>query len=485
MKYLIPLAMTVMVAPGAARGAIKGEVIRNLIDCVVDVIVLEENDTAADGIRRGSRKSAANGSGFIIDASGFIVTNCHVIDSAVKITISLSDGSVYSARVVGKDEHSDVALLKIEADVKLPSVQFADSDSIEIGEPVIAIGNPLGFGRTVTSGIISYKGRSLADKIAELGAGGDMVSYLQTDAAVSFGNSGGPLFTNKAEVVGMVTVFCTDGLQGTGINFAIPSNTLKKVIKELKVHGKMLRSWLGISVAPLGKRAARAMGLEKQNGYAVVRVDENSPAAVAGLQAGDILTSLNDENISDSTDSELMLSSLPIGRIIPVQIIRHGTEMKLSVTVGIRTDDNLNFGTEDPRWKEGISREEIKCLGICVAELTSDLRKKFDIPDSVKGVLISGVNDSLDDSISVGNVILTINQSSVVSVASLKKELYGLAQKPSIIKTRELAAFVYDPQTRRSQYVPLHFDPTIGVNAEKKSDVSKAKDGVKAKWSLI
>ncbi|MDR0580619.1 MAG: trypsin-like peptidase domain-containing protein, partial [Holosporaceae bacterium] len=327
MKYLIPLAMIALVAPntGVSRDAIKGEVVRNLMDCVVDVIVLEENGAATDGIRRSGKKSAANGAGFVIDGSGFIVTNCHVIDSAVKITVGLSDGSVYPARIVGKDEHSDVALLKIDADVKLPSVQFADSDTVEIGESVIAIGNPFGFGKTVTSGIISYKGRNLADQITELGAGGDMVSYLQTDAAVSFGNSGGPLFTNKAEVVGMVTVFYADGLQGTGINFAIPSNTLKKVIKELKVHGKMLRSWLGISVAPLGKRAARAMGLEKQNGCAVVRVDENSPAAVAGLHAGDILTSLNDENISDSSDPELMLSSLPIGKIIPVQIIRHGT----------------------------------------------------------------------------------------------------------------------------------------------------------------
>jgi hypothetical protein len=194
---------------------------------------------------------------------------------------------------------------------------------------------------------------------------------------------------------------------------------------------------------------------------------------------------LNDENISDSSDPELMLSSLPIGKIIPVQIIRHGTEMKLSVTVGIRTDDNSNLETGDFREKEEISREEIKCIGICVAELTADLRKRFNIPDSVNGVLISGVDDLLDDSVSVGNIILTINQSTVISVANLKKELYELAQKPNIIKIRELAAFVYDPQTRRSQYVALHFDPTIVVNAEKKSDIPKTKDGVKAKWSLI
>ena len=240
--FAIILSISFFISDASVFGIkIKGGVER-LMGKVVDVIV-------ADKSGENSENRSSNGTGFIIYEDGYIVTNWHVIDSSEQIKIVTSDGNEYIAKVIGKDEHYDVALLKIELDsnVKLPAVKFADSDKIEVSDPVITIGNPFGLGKTVTAGIISYKGRNLSDQISELGENGHLVSYIQTDAAVNYGNSGGPLFSANGEVIGMITVFVSDGLRSTGINFAIPSNILLKVISQLKTFGRMQRSWLGIS----------------------------------------------------------------------------------------------------------------------------------------------------------------------------------------------------------------------------------------------
>jgi serine protease Do len=468
-------------ASGVPGVAVKGG-IPHLINTVVDVIV---SDKISDEYRGTDRKESSDGTGFIIDENGYIVTNCHVINSVDKIKIVLHDGSEYMAKIIGKDERSDIALLKIDADTKLPFVQFADSDKAEVGDPVIAIGNPFGFGKTVTSGIVSCKGRNLSNQIAELGAGGDLVYYLQTDAAVNYGNSGGPLFSYNAEVVGMITVFFSDGMHNTGINFAIPSNTLKKVIKELKDYGKMQRSWLGISVSPLGKKAARALGLGKQSGCVITKVDLNSPAAVAGIQTGDILISLNDEVISENTNLEFMLNGLPIGKVIPIQIMRNRIGMKLSVMVGIRNDEDVSWKTNDV--SEKIPYEKLDGVDIGVTEITPNLRKSFDIPESINGVMISYIGSLQGNDISIGNVILMVNQTNVTAVAGLKAELKKLSANADIKKSKELAFYIFDPQIRKSDYVVMEFNPTAEGGTEKtksyapalKSAVEKLQQGLK------
>jgi serine protease Do len=481
-------------ASGVPGLAVKKGIPR-LINMVVDVIVSDKN--LADDYRGSDRKESSDGTGFIIDENGYIVTNYHVISSTDKIKIVLYDGSEYMAKVIGKDERSDIALLKIDVDTKLPFVQFADFDKVEVGDPVIAIGNPFGFGKTVTSGIVSCKGRNLSSQIAELGAGGDLVYYLQTDAAVNYGNSGGPLFSYNAEVVGMITVFFSDGMHNTGINFAIPSNTLKKVIKELKDHGKMQRSWLGISVFPLNKKAARVLGLGKQYGCVITKVENNSPAAMAGIQTGDILTALNDESISENTNLEFMLNTLPIGKVIPIQIMRHKVGMKFSVTVGIRNDEDFYLNQEDVSEKKEISCEKIDGLEIGVTELTPELRKSFDINDGISGVMVSYVGQRND--IAIGNVILAVNQISVANIAALKSELKKISESSEMAKDKELAFYVFDPQTRKSDYVVVDFNPENDVvnsikdhpatagkelqNSTKTDMGEKLKTGLK--WRLI
>ena len=462
---LLPLAAIANItAAGIPGGAmyVKGG-IGNLIKTVVDVIVSEKNTNEEPlfDITSGEiKKNSSDGAGFIIDEDGFIVTNWHIIDSAEKIKIVLSDGTEYSARIVGKDERSDIALLKIDVPHPLPFVKFADSDAVEIGAPVIAIGNPLGFGKTVTSGIISFKGRNLSHQIAELGSGGDLVSYLQTDAAVNYGNSGGPLFSYQGEVVGMVTVFVSDGMHSIGINFAIPSNLLQKAIVQLKHYGKLQRSWLGISVAPIKSDVLSALGFENRIGCNVTSVAKGSPASNSGIRVGDILLSVNEENISDDTTMDYLLNNLPIGSIIPIQVLRNGMEMQFNVLVGARDDDdNTNNSQEETINKKEIPSERIESIGISVADLNQDLKQYFSIPSRINGVLISNCDNMMSE-LSSGCVITEINQIRISSVSELKAELNKAKSKKD---TRYVAFYVFDPLRKQnsSYYTAVKFN-TMG-----------------------
>ncbi|MDR2766050.1 MAG: trypsin-like peptidase domain-containing protein [Holosporaceae bacterium] len=451
----------------AQRSNAKGWITK--LQCaVVDVIVSEKNNSEEYLL---PRKESSDGTGFIIDENGYIVTNCHVIDSSEKIKIILHDGSEYYAKIVGKDERSDIALLKVDVNSKLPFVQFADSDRIEVGDQVLAIGNPFGFGKTVTSGIVSYKGRNLSN--SELGVGGDLVSYIQTDAAVNYGNSGGPLFSYSGEVIGMITVFFSDGGHCTGINFAIPSNILKNVISQLRSSGKMCRSWLGISVSPLSKEASIALGLDKQQGGGVVsKVDKDSPASAAGLQIGDILLSIDNEKVSKNTNLEYVLSNLPVGKVIPVQILRHMVEMKLSILVGSRSDDDFSFGGGDSiATKNDVPQEKVDGLGLRFADLGADLRKSFEVPDGVNGVLVSNTGGNRD--MAVGCVILTVNQIPVANVKALRLELKKMSTNKDVMERRKIALCVFTPQTKRHDYVAVDFNGKSEAKPESPKAIAK------------
>ncbi|MDR1375248.1 MAG: trypsin-like peptidase domain-containing protein [Holosporaceae bacterium] len=447
--------------------------INKLMETVVEVIASEKSVSdeymgkkdSSDGIG----KESSDGAGFIIDKKGYIVTNCHVINSSEKIRIVLSNGNEYFAKIIGKDERSDIALLKIDAKTDLPFVRFADSDKIEVADQVIAIGNPFGFKKTVTSGIISYKGRDLSDKISELGVGGDSVLYLQTDVTVNYGNSGGPLFLyNSGEVVGMITVFFSEDGRSIGINFAIPSNTLKTVISQLRNYGKMRRSWTGMSVSQLDSEVSSALGLTEEQGLgvAITRVEKDSPASLAGIQVSDILLSINEEKITNNTNLEYMLSNLPIDKVVPVQILRQKVTMKLSLKVGSRSDDDFSYGfSEDVHIRKDIPYEKIDGINIGVTDLTIDLRKSFEIQDTMNGVLISNLADYKGPDISIGGVILTINQKPVPSVNELKVELQKISASEDAKKRDKVAFFIFDPKIRRYDYVAI---PLKSKSANKK-----------------
>jgi len=439
---------------------VKGGV-KRLMDTVVDVIV-------ADRSGESSESRSSNGTGFIIYEDGYIVTNWHVIDSSEQIKIVTSDGNEYVARVIGKDEHYDVALLKIELDpnVRLSAVKFADSDKIEVSDPVITIGNPFGLGKTVTAGIISYKGRNLSDQISELGENSHLVSYIQTDAAVNYGNSGGPLFSANGEVIGMITVFVSDGLRSTGINFAIPSNILLKVIGQLKTFGRMQRSWLGISTSRMSKEAAKLL-IGSNVGYYVTNISEKSPAMSTGIRVGDIILSINKEIISENTNVEYLLNNLPIGEVVPIQIMRDGNKRMLSITVKSYNEEDISFIEEDDNLGKDVPYEKIDGLDLGLTNLTKELREIFKIPSHESGVLVSFVGSSLIDdlNINVGNLIKKVNRFEVKNLNDLKSSLKTIFKESDNVN--KVVMYVKDPLLKKSSYVVVKCDRNKILKSDK------------------
>lgn len=442
-----------------SRKAYDGD-IQSLMNTVVDIIV-PDKDTDNSKTRKIS-----DGAGFIIHESGYIVTNCHVIENVEKIKVVIYDGTAYTATVIGKDDRSDIALLKIDTKKKLPVISWGDSDKVEVCDRVLAIGNPFGFGKTVTAGIISYKNRNLSNQIAEIGANGDLVSYLQTDAAINHGNSGGPLFSVSGQLIGMMTIFWGDDIHSTGINFAIPSNTVKKVAEQLKNYGHMQRSWLGINAEPLERDVAIALGLDNI-GYSIKSVEPNSPAHRACLQAGDVIIALNNEAISEDTNFEYLLNNLPIGEVIPIKVLKQGGITTFSVTVEAKQD--VESAKETQESCPELKYELIDGTAIGVAELTNELRNFFNIPSSVDGVIVGYVGDS--SLLSVGDVITRIGQASVSSVSDVKAKMKSLPQ------TRNTVAFyVFYPQESSPDREEFRY---VSVNISGQNARHKVKEMIK------
>jgi serine protease Do len=418
--------------------------ISKLLDTAVDVVVSDKDidlHAAYD-----SRKDLPDGSGFIVDENGYIFTNCHVIDSAEKIDIVLRDGGKYTAKVVGKDQRSDIALLKIDVDVKLPVVEFPDlNHKIEVLDPIIVIGNPCGFGKTVTCGAISCERRDLSPQMAELGKGGDLVSYVQIDASVNYGNSGGPVFNQDGKMIGMVTVFIPD----SKIAFIIPHTALKRALDDFMKSGKLNLSWIGISVGSVfNAEVSAALGLVNTSGCVIKEVESNSPAAIAGICVNDILLSVNRESVSNGSNVEYMLSSLPIGETIPVRVRRVGKDIEFKIKVASKNDDTLSHNkTEEVKKKIEISEEKVEGIGVGVADLTEERRQYYDIPYDINGVLVVSVANAQSE-MSAGNVVMMVNQTVISSVADLRNAMKRLVNS----KAKSFALYVYDTYRQEKKF---------------------------------
>lgn len=267
----------------------------------------------------------ALGSGFIVDPAGYIVTNNHVIDGAREVSVTLSDGTEHRARVIGRDDKTDVALIKIDAGHDLPYVAFGNSDEAHEGDWVLAVGNPYGLGGTVTAGIISAHGRNINE--------GPYDDFLQIDAPINPGNSGGPLFNQSGQVVGIDTAIYSPSGGSVGIGFAVPSNVAKSVVAQLRKNGSVTRGWLGVSMQSLTPSLAKAVGLTEAKGVLVDEVTPDSPAAVAGLRQGDVITAYNGRSIQDGRDLALAVADTPAGERVNMSILRDGRETRLSVLV--------------------------------------------------------------------------------------------------------------------------------------------------------
>lgn len=353
------------------------------------------------------------GSGFIVDAEGYVVTNHHVVDGAREITVVLDDGSRHRATLQGSDPKTDLALLKIEAGQPLPWVPLGASESVRVGDWVVAIGNPFGLGGSVTTGIVSARGRNINS--------GPYDDYLQIDAPINRGNSGGPLFDLQGKVVGVNTAIFSPNGGNVGIGFAIPSDQARSVIDSLKQDGRVERGWLGVQIQPLTEELTEALQLPNDHGALVAAVTPDSPAHQAGIRAGDVIVAFGGEPIEDMRDLPRRVAAVDPGSEADVEVLRDGERTRLAVTVGTMDQDLAQAPASDP--SAGDTR-----LGVAVAPLDEQTRSRFEIPEQLSGTVIVQVQPdsaAARAGLRPGDVILQAGAHSVASPEDLAAAVQG------------------------------------------------------------
>ncbi len=320
---------------------------------------------------RGPSRQSTLGSGFILDRAGLILTNNHVVEDAKKIVVRLSDEREFEAKVVGRDPKTDIAVIKIHAEGNLPIAPLGDSDRLEVGEWVLAIGNPFGLEHTVTSGIVSAKGR-------HIGAG-PYDNFIQTDASINPGNSGGPLINMRGEVVGINTALFGRGGGNIGIGFAIPINLVKELLPQLKEKGKVTRGWLGVVIQRVTPAIAESFGLEKATGALVVEVSKDGPAEQGGVKVGDVIIEFDGREVKESNDLPIIVARTPVGTEVSVKVLREGEEVVLSVTIGELKEKQL-FASPKLERK----------LGLTVQEVTPQIAESLGL-EGTEGVVVTSI----------------------------------------------------------------------------------------------
>jgi serine protease Do len=359
----------------------------------------------------------ALGSGFIIDASGYIVTNNHVVDGASKIVVTLDDGSSFPATVKGRDEKTDLALLKIDAGKPLPYVTLGDSDQVRVGDWVIAVGDSFGLGGTVTAGIVSAHGRDLNS--------GPYDDFLQIDAPINPGNSGGPVFDQSGHVIGVDTAIYSPNGGSVGIGFAIPSNIVAKVVDQLREHGTVERGWLGVQMEPVTPAIAKALGRPDAKGVIVESVDANSPADRAKLQPGDLITALNGHPVEGAHDLAVTVAEIKPGSDTTLTLWRNGAEHKVAVTLG-------EFSTEQQSAENSGEQGTKEPVGLALSPLTLDARNQLSVPSSVKGAVVAEVvpgSPAAESGIQTGDVIIKVGEDAVSTPAEAVAGIHAAQDK--------------------------------------------------------
>ncbi len=360
-------------------------------------------------------KQNSLGSGFIISQDGYIFTNNHVIDKVDKIRVKLSSGKEYDAKVIGSDDKTDLALIKIDTPDKLPAVKLGDSDRLRIGDWVVAIGNPFGLDGTITAGIVSAKGRVIG--------AGPYDNFIQTDASINPGNSGGPLFNLSGEVVGINTAIIA---QGQGIGFAVPINTAKGIFDDLKTRGKVTRGWLGISVQDLTPDIAKNLGIKEEKGVLVGDVFSGDPADKAGIKTGDVIVNINGKPIETSHDLMGIVATLTVGKPVEVKALRDGAVKTFMVVIAERKDTKETA--------QGEKREEGH-FGLAVQDITPQIAQSLGLKDK-SGVIVSDIEDdspAAEAGIKTGDVITQVNKVRVKSVKEFTAAMAGLKKSDSVL----------------------------------------------------
>ena len=360
-------------------------------------------------------KQRSLGSGFIVDKDGYIVTNNHVIDNADKIVVILSDEKEFEAQIVGRDKNTDLALIKIELNHNLPVLRFGDSDTLKVGQWVVAIGNPFGLEQTVTAGIVSAKGRVIGS--------GPYDDFIQTDASINPGNSGGPLLNMKGEVVGINTAIVAGG---QGIGFAIPVNLAKNIIAQLKNTGEVTRGWLGVGIQDISEEVAEYYGIKEKKGVLVTEVFPDDPADVAGIKPKDIILSVNGKTVDSARQLTGMIADTRVNDTIQIKINRNGKTRTIDVKIAKREETKIS--------KRGIQKQEEAKLGIQVSEITPETARRFNLKDA-KGVMVVDVDPeskAAKAGLQVHDIIREINHKNITSVSDLNKAIDDIPEGETI-----------------------------------------------------
>jgi serine protease Do len=371
------------------------------------------------GRQMPERRVQGQGSGFLVEANGYIVTNNHVIDGADKIIVTMQDGKKLDATLVGHDPKTDLALIKVDGS-SLPHVSFGDSDTARVGDWVLAIGNPFGLGGTATAGIISARGRDIQS--------GPYDDYLQIDAPINMGNSGGPVFNTGGEVVGVNTAIFSPNGGNVGIGFAIPANQAKVVVEQLKDNGSVQRGWLGVQIQNLDNELAASLGLDNERGALVADVLEDGPAKQAGVLAGDVVTKVNDQEIDSARTLSRAIANANPNESVRLNVWRDGKNRELKVKLGEASSAEQVAAAGPASAKGG------EALGLTLRPLTAEDRSQLGLPDAVEGALVVQVapdSPAAEKGMRPGDVITQVNQKEVTSAADALAELRKVKDEKS------------------------------------------------------
>ena len=371
-----------------------------------------------DGDPKRSRKVSSLGSGFVIDPSGIVVTNNHVIAEADEIIVNFADGSKLKAELIGRDEKVDLAVLRVKPKAPLKAVNFGDSDKTRVGEWVIAIGNPFGLGGSVTVGVVSARNRNIESSLYD--------DFIQTDAAINRGNSGGPLFNLNGEVIGINTAIFSQTGGSIGIGFAIPGNTVSPLIKQLRDSGEIQRGWIGVSIQPVDEQIAESLGLPTARGALIAAVGDNGPAMKGGMLAGDVVIRFNGQEVREMRNLPRIVAGSEIGKSVDVVVIRKGKEQTLKIQVEklADTEKKPNRQTRvepEPQPKQRATQN--RPLGLDLAVVSEELRRRYKLKESVKGLVVTAVDpesNAAEQNVQAGVVLLEVSGEPVTTAAELR-----------------------------------------------------------------
>ena len=405
---VVNITTSTMVARGTGPGAIVPD------GSPFEDFFKEFQDRNGQGNR--PRRSSALGSGFVISEDGYIVTNNHVIEGADEVIIEFFEGGELEAKVIGTDPKTDIALLKVESDTPLAFVPFGNSDTARVGDWVLAVGNPLGQGFSVSAGIVSQRNRALQ---------GAYDDYIQTDAAINRGNSGGPLFNMDGEVVGVNTAILSPNGGSIGIGFSMASNVVTRVVNQLRDFGETRRGWLGVRIQDVSDDVAEAIGLEKTAGALVTDVPDG-PAKDAGMLSGDVILSYDGVDVEDTRGLVRTVGNADVGKTVRVIVFREGKTQTLKITLGRREDAESNEAPMDADTSEEGDVQEMEMLGLKLAPLTDDLREQLELAADANGLVVTDVDEAaeaFEKGLRAGDVITEAGQRKIATAGELQAQV--------------------------------------------------------------